>query len=238
MTQGSLQDQLRKANAVATEALATARSGSTEEMAAVLLGRAARAAENGNYGIAAAVILPFDADSAELVIFGENTLFSNHDPLGHAETSALRRLSAFLNEHPRPRPDAWDPLKVLDAAHYRWCRSLEAGQIPRATLLTTLEPCPMCTVAILNAGITEVGVWRPDEMAGTMLDERHARLGPVWADMASSRALRVTDASQDIPARLTNTLDGLFAANRAVLDARITAHGVVDLEELQRTESR
>jgi tRNA(adenine34) deaminase len=61
----------------------------------------------------------------EIVGAGRNTMFSDFDPSAHAEIAALR--------------DACRRLKTLD--------------LGGATLYTTIEPCPMCFWAMLEAKI-------------------------------------------------------------------------------------
>ena len=46
-------------------------------------------------------------------------------------------------------------------------RTLESFRLENCALFVTLEPCPMCTGAIINARIPEVFYGAPDEKAGT-----------------------------------------------------------------------
>ena len=64
----------------------------------------------------------------EIVGRGRNRIRTGHDPLGHAETEA-----------------------ITDA-----CRALVTDTLKDCTLYTTMEPCPMCAGALLNA---KVGHW-------------------------------------------------------------------------------
>ncbi len=47
------------------------------------------------------------------------------------------------------------------------CRTLHGWRLPRSTLYVTLEPCPMCAGAILNARIDRVVFGAYDEKAGS-----------------------------------------------------------------------
>ncbi|MFD1738147.1 nucleoside deaminase [Bacillus salitolerans] len=67
----------------------------------------------------------------ELISKGRNKVYSFHDATAHAEIDAIRESGNFL---------------LLDENRYK------------CTIYTTVEPCPMCTGAILFANITRV-VW-------------------------------------------------------------------------------
>lgn len=69
---------------------------------------------------------------------GFNLRESTHDPTAHAEMIAIRQASEYL--------DAW---RLTD------CR-----------LYVTLEPCPMCSGAIVQARIKQVIYGTPDPKAG------------------------------------------------------------------------
>ncbi len=51
---------------------------------------------------------------------------------------------------------------AIDAA----CRALDGWRLPRCTLYVTMEPCPMCAGAIVNARIERVVFGTPDLRAG------------------------------------------------------------------------
>ena len=69
---------------------------------------------------------------------GLNTVFSDHDPSAHAEIAAIRHA----------------------------CRKLSTTKLAGATIYTSMEPCPMCLWAILEAGIERL-----------VLGARHAKVG-------------------------------------------------------------
>lgn len=48
------------------------------------------------------------------------------------------------------------------------CKALHGWRLHRATLYVTLEPCPMCAGAIVNARIKRVVYGAPDPKAGAM----------------------------------------------------------------------
>ena len=45
--------------------------------------------------------------------------------------------------------------------------ALQSWRLPEAELYVTLEPCPMCSGAIINSRIAKVYYGAPDEKAGT-----------------------------------------------------------------------
>ena len=61
----------------------------------------------------------------EILARAGNTMFTDHDPSAHAEVAALRRA----------------------------CNRLRAVELPGSTLYTTVEPCPMCLWALLEARV-------------------------------------------------------------------------------------
>ncbi|HEY0828255.1 MAG TPA: tRNA adenosine(34) deaminase TadA [Bacilli bacterium] len=74
----------------------------------------------------------------QIIGSGHNLRETTHDPTAHAEMIAIREASLFLN--------AW---RLLD------CR-----------LYVTLEPCPMCAGAIVQARVPQVIYGTPDPKAG------------------------------------------------------------------------
>jgi tRNA(adenine34) deaminase len=75
-----------------------------------------------------------------LLAVGRNGREVDHDPTGHAEIYALRRAAAALG-------------------HWR---------LEGATLYVTLEPCPMCAGALVNARIARVVYGCADPKAGAV----------------------------------------------------------------------
>jgi tRNA(adenine34) deaminase len=102
--------------------------------------------------------------------WGSNSRHLRRDPLGHAELAALRQAARLLGE---------------------W-------QMNHCTLLVTLEPCPMCAGALLQARMGTVVFGAPDPKRGALggcLDlachpsaHHHMRvLGGVEAALASEQ---------------------------------------------------
>jgi tRNA(adenine34) deaminase len=78
--------------------------------------------------------------AGNLLAVGRNGREADHDPTGHAEIYALRRAAAALG-------------------HWR---------LEGATLYVTLEPCPMCAGALVNARIARVVYGCADPKAGAV----------------------------------------------------------------------
>jgi len=75
-----------------------------------------------------------------VVAAAHNRREADHDPTAHAELLALR-----------------------DA-----CRAAGSWRLPGATVVATLEPCPMCAGALLGARVARVVFGAPDPKAGAL----------------------------------------------------------------------
>ncbi|MGD9693729.1 MAG: nucleoside deaminase [Phycisphaerales bacterium] len=82
----------------------------------------------------------YDTDTGELLAEAHNTRETLRDPLGHAELLAIR-----------------------DAA-----KALGDWRLNHCTLVVTLEPCPMCAGAIVNARVGRLVYGAPDPKAGAV----------------------------------------------------------------------
>src|SRR4030066_707024 len=77
--------------------------------------------------------------NGEIIGEGWNRPIGSHDPTAHAEIIALRAAAAKLG-------------------HYR---------LTGASLYVTLEPCPMCAGAMVQARVARVVYGAPDPLAGS-----------------------------------------------------------------------
>lgn len=199
---------------------------SAEEMFLWLLERGVLARQTGNYGIAAAYVVRHAG--SEMVCFGQNTMFSDHDPTGHAEIGALRKAQRAIHGASPPLPE---DIIVRAAPHTR----------QESILYSTLEPCPMCTVAIINAGIERVVVGHGDGAAGAMM-HLHA-LPPLWGDLAAERDIDIRAVAAGrgpdaIPQELLDLLHDLFFDEREDLDSQLTTTGVLATKHLGEVLAR
>ena len=117
--------------------------------------------------------------NGEIVATGRNCSVVNCDPSGHAEIVALRAAGA-------------------NSGNYR---------LPDATLYVTLEPCVMCTGAIVQARVKRVVFGAYDKKAGA--------LGSAL-DLSDSRALnhRFEINGGLLAAECSSLLQEFFAARR------------------------
>jgi tRNA(Arg) A34 adenosine deaminase TadA len=215
---------------------------SAEEYFALLLDRALRAQGAGDYGISA--VLSVQCNGFEIASFGWNTIYSQRNPLGHAEANAIRGLSDLIALSPSAMNSSISPwtsvFDVLRSDANIFIRQINDPGC-QSVLYTTLEPCPMCTVAIITAGVNSVVVAASDEFAGALASDRLNSLSPAWPKLAASQDLRVhsknsdsSDVSKFISPELTSMLSEVFLANRESLDRQIEQGGVLSASTISR----
>jgi tRNA(Arg) A34 adenosine deaminase TadA len=213
---------------------------SAEEYFMLLLSRALQAKSAGNYAIAAALV--FECAGMQIVSFGSSRLYSEQDPLGHAEINAIQGAHRLARASGRTRPNVtlWTNAQTVAASDGQvFIRPCKERDRPSATLYTTLEPCPMCTVAILNARINRVVVALPDEAGGSLAPERLGMLPHIWAEMARQHELSIQfvgkalndESGLMVPDELIRVLEDLFLDGRERLDSKIIRDGVLAMEE-------
>jgi tRNA(Arg) A34 adenosine deaminase TadA len=203
---------------------------SDAEYFAILLDAAVQAQDAGDYGIAAALVIR--SRNTELISLGRNAVLSARDPLGHAEINAIRGIQSVLASQRSDQPQqaqAWTGALTADSAsavYYRPARTpLSPGAI-ESVLYTSLEPCPMCTVAILSSRIERVVIAAPDEHGGALAPERLAKLPPAWSSLAAEHGLTVAFESAEnaapVPAELTARLGRAFWDTKDARDAEVS----------------
>jgi tRNA(Arg) A34 adenosine deaminase TadA len=216
-----------RARSYVEERLPQVEPHSAEEMFLRLLEHGAEARAAGNYGIAAAYVVR--AHGTELVCFGENSVFSECDPAGHAEMNSLRLARRLATA------DDGDRERLLDDPRCTLVRAAPHDGF-ETLLYSTLEPCPMCTVGIINAGVERVFVAQADPPAGALM--HLDALPPIWSDFARLRGLRVTAVSEDpngparVPKKLVDLLNRLFLDGKDVLDRRLNAEPALPVDRL------
>jgi tRNA(Arg) A34 adenosine deaminase TadA len=208
-------------------------SGSAEEYFALLLDRARHAGERGNYAIAAALVVR--EPEGELVVLGENTLFAGRDPAGHAEMNAIRAAQRLTAAPPAAREAL-----VAEGERDGWLRFREdRGGEPESVLYATLEPCPMCTVCIINAGIDRAVVAVADPPSGTLEGGRLTRLPPIWETLAEhlevvwAQSEDAGDRTSYLPRELREALLDAFMESRDLLDRHLAGGGALDRDALR-----
>jgi tRNA(Arg) A34 adenosine deaminase TadA len=196
----------------------------TSDRFATLANIAQTARDRGNYAIAAALVIRING--REVTCFGENSVFSDHDPTGHAEINALRlfgRRAAGIVQHD-------DSVGVRDAR----------GEADGMTLYATHEPCPMCTVAAINARPDRIVIAVEDPPSGSMHPDRLAALPPIWGELAQTidiafcQSERPQDTETYLPPELAQRLKSLILDNRGPLDRLLAARGVIERDAVFR----
>jgi tRNA(Arg) A34 adenosine deaminase TadA len=205
-----------------------ARTPGTQDYFELLRDRALRARDEGNYAISAALVIR--ERGVETVAIGANTVFGSRDPSGHAEMNAIR-VARELGLRGAVRRSEDDESVIV--------RSIP-GQERESILYTTLEPCPMCTVCIVNAGIQRVVVAAEDAPSGTMIEGRLQALPPLWPELAKAIELEVAlcqsedtadTATYLAPALRTELID-IFLNSREPLDLALSSEGVLDIQAI------
>jgi tRNA(Arg) A34 adenosine deaminase TadA len=198
----------------------------------LLLERAKCAESEGNYAISAGVAARHRG--VELLTLGANSVFAAQDPTGHAEVNAIKELRAVAVVAPDERE------AVLSRGEREGSIIVRAAPCDRteSILYTTLEPCPMCTVCIINAGIDRVVIAAEDPPSGSLANERLAKLPPLWPELAADLDVAWTQSEQPdatdtfLPAALLDELLKVFLRSRTRLDTDLSRHGTLDLNAL------
>lgn len=192
----------------------------------MLLEHGLRALRAGSYGIAACYVVR--GRGTEVTLFGHNTL-SQGNPHGHAEMNAVRLAADTLR---LPECERANALRDLAHAGLALIRRANTEQT-KTELFSTLEPCPMCTVNVINAGVETVTYAASDTLAGALAPERLKGLAPLWQQTAREQRLRVHLCQADDPAdgrtyvsaALLKTLTQLFEISRVELDQHLADRG-------------
>jgi tRNA(Arg) A34 adenosine deaminase TadA len=199
-----------------------------------LLRRALDALQDGSYGIAACYVIR--GHGQEITVYGANRV-AQGDPHGHAEMMAVRRARELLDrDDPDTRRERLEAMIDAGEAFTRSCAATE----PATELFSTLEPCPMCTINIVNAHVDAVTYAAEDEKAGALASTRLGRLAELWPQTADRQGLEVRRAQSArpdlvatyIPEDLLAALLETFEMSRAALDRTLAADGFFRPHEL------
>lgn len=111
--------------------------------------------------------------------------------------------------HPHFRSDRHAEMVVLD----RW-EAIASGR-PACTLVTSVEPCPMCLVRLISSPVRQVLYLAPDPMGGMV--RRMDALPPYWAEAAQGKSFTQADCS----ASLIQAAHEIFLLNLQELTTRL-----------------
>lgn len=205
---------------------------SLEEYFLMLLGEGLKTRQLGNYGIAASLVVRHQG--VELIVFGRNTVFSENDPHGHAEMNAIKNARKALVDN------SGETMRQMMEEGDLIMRQSPHKQNERF-LLTTLEPCPMCTVgSVLNSDVKKVVIGTEDEFAGAILNGRLKDLAPLWNSTGEIQSLEIitaqsnSEADKDtyVPLEMRDLLNRLFFDTKERLDQKLDKEGFIDLQRL------
>jgi tRNA(Arg) A34 adenosine deaminase TadA len=145
---------------------------SFQEYSSFAASQALIALQEGNYGVGAVYV--YRRDGQEFVFGGRNGIISKKDTHLHAEQDAIDIIESLARGEQTRR----DRLLVQRNAPHNNEEKI---------LITSLEPCPMCTVRILTHKINAVYICAPDDIAGSMLEGRENILPILWRDMRNGK---------------------------------------------------
>lgn len=148
-------------------------------------------AQNGTYGVGA-VLLNGDG---KVVCEGYNMVYPSHGKFRsdlHAEMVLLNKFEESASVEDKP--------KLSDY-----------------TLVSTLEPCPMCMTRIIFAGIGKIKYLCPDEIGGMV--QRKTSLPPIFQELTQKQ--NQVWASADCSPALTKASFDIWDESRAQLDAKV-----------------
>ncbi len=155
------------------------------------------AALEGNYGVGAVIV-----HNGKIVARGRNELGNTSNPMfhvAHAEIKALEDYHIKVDHNDR------NPEEVC--------------------VYTTLEPCPMCTCAIFNAGVKKVLAGSVDEWGGQMISNQ-GNLVSVWRSLLTSSG--TSHKVADVPAVLGQASRDIFMLTKESLDRALSTKGAVN----------
>lgn len=145
---------------------------------------ALRAIYMGNYGVGA---VAFDSKNRPLAIGSNSIVSPRFDSQAHAEMLAMDKLER---------------------------RVLNRDDIKNHSLITSLEPCPMCFTRLMTSGIRDVFYLGEDEKGG-MVKHRNS-LPQIWKDFYTGKAYRYIGRTEH--ADLQKLAMRIFESNRREID--------------------
>lgn len=209
----------------------TAKKYSAEEYFLMLLKKGLETRKEGNYGIAACLVTR--DKGKEVIIFGKNKVFSENDPHAHAEMNTIKNARKIISGNKK----FIQSLANVGDIIYRKAPHSKKERF----LVTTLEPCPMCTVgSVINSDVKTVLIGTQDEYAGACESHRLTNLAPLWKQIADSQNLNVIFAQNKrksnkisyLSPELQALLNDLFFETKERLDKKLEQEGFIDLSSI------
>jgi len=153
---------------------------------AVLLA-ALDAAMKGNYGIGACL---WDKKNSKIITCGQNKVF-----------------------YPYFRSDMHAEMDVINKHENNVKKSMSS--IDGITLITSLEPCPMCLTRTITAGLDDVQYMVPDDLGGMV--SRIDSMPPIWKQLMKGKKYKEASCSDEHK----KIAYDLFHKSRSYLDAKL-----------------
>ena len=149
------------------------------------LENALNAFKAGNYGVGAVII---DTESKEIICNGQNRIFTpTFNSSLHAEMDAINNYESIY----------------------------EDKESSNLELITTLEPCPMCTSRIISSKLTNITFMSDDPEGG--MASRLVDMPPVWQEIAKDTHFQ----KSAIPNELVSFASEVFESSRDYLDKKL-----------------
>lgn len=169
---------------LAHEMLLTAPAGSNQEYLAMTVLEAMSALNKGNYGIGSVYMLK--SGSKEYIISGQNSLFTEGYPHSHAEHNGMKHVVNLAHG------------SIQEVDKIIAIRERTDGETDtRSEIATSLEPCPMCMLGMLNhegqtgKDFKKVIIGAKDDHGAFWLDNPLAKLPAVWRNILKSTGLKI-----------------------------------------------
>jgi len=202
------------------EMILTAKKYSFQEYLGYAVVWGLRALSQGNYGIGALYV--FNYEGEEWLIAGRNGLVTDCDTSKHAEMDAIDAIESIARGE-----DTYKDRIVL--------RRKARDNENRKMLMTSLDPCPMCHVRILNHNIDLVGVGNEDKMSGSMVRENAEMMPPIWKIIRGIQGTIVTLANDDpedysyVNPKYLPIVKQMFDLNREKIDQNLKEGSLTDI---------
>lgn len=145
---------------------------------------AVETALEGNYGIGSVIV----NSNWDVITNGKNRVFEQNYPLAFVSHAEMDCIHNHLINHP-------------------------SDVLSNYTIVSSLEPCPMCSIGILNSGIKSVHIGSLDTLGGWPVSNT-SNIIPVFKELFSTTKYVV----DDIPAVLKSALLDIFYLTKDQLD--------------------
>lgn len=154
---------------------------------------ACQAALVGNYGIGAVV-----GKNGSVLTRGQNRLGNVEDPMFHVRHAEMDAIDRY---HRHVSPEQRVPHEL--------------------TMYTTLEPCPMCTIGMWNAGIRTAVVGTPDPWTGQLISHPD-KMPPFWLTLLQDAGTKHRLA--EISDELRKACNRIFLITKEALDKSLASN--------------